>query len=93
MIYFKKAKKLHATQAEVKRRLAIPDDTQFLANGELVWRYLIQREFPVCEGGGESKVLRSRTIEDRNQFRATPVKAWESTLDEHRRRPQRPGRK
>ncbi len=40
---------------------------------------LIQREFPVCEGGGESKVLRSRTIEDRNQFRATPVKAWEST--------------
>ncbi len=42
-------------------------------------KILIQREFPVCEGGGESKVLRSRTIEDRNQFRATPVKAWEST--------------
>jgi hypothetical protein len=41
--------------------------------------HLIQREFPVCEDGGESKVLRSRTIEDRNQFRATPVKAWEST--------------
>ena len=42
---------------------------------------LIQWEFPVCEDGGESKVLRSRTIEDRNQFRATPVKAWESTLE------------
>ena len=41
--------------------------------------HLSQREFPVCEDGGESKVLRSRTIPDRNQFRATPVKAWEST--------------
>lgn len=39
---------------------------------------LIKREFPVCEGGGESKVLRSRTSLARNQLRTTPVKAWES---------------
>jgi|CXWL01.1.fsa_nt_gi hypothetical protein len=39
---------------------------------------LIQREFPVCEGGGESKILRSRTSPARNQLRTTPVKAWES---------------
>gem|GEM_PF-6033402 len=28
---------------------------------------LIQREFPVCKDGGESKVLRSRTSPARNQ--------------------------
>ena len=41
---------------------------------------LIQREFPVCEDGGESKVLRSRTSPARNQLRTPPVKAGESML-------------
>ncbi len=41
--------------------------------------YLIQREVPGCEAGGVSRVLRSRTSPARNQLRATPVKAWEST--------------
>ena len=40
--------------------------------------YLIKREFPVCEGGSESKVLRSWTSLARNQLRTMPVKAWES---------------
>ncbi len=39
---------------------------------------LIQREFPVCEDGGESKVLRSRTSPARNQLRTPSVKAGES---------------
>jgi len=46
---------------------------------------LIQREFPVCEDGGESKVLRRRSIPDRNHFRAAmPVKAWESSVASYR---------
>ena len=43
---------------------------------------LIKREFPVCEGGGEGKGLRSRTSPARNQLRTTPVKAWESIVVE-----------
>lgn len=42
---------------------------------------LIMREFPVCEGGGESKVLRGRTSPASNQLRATPVKAWEPIIE------------
>lgn len=41
---------------------------------------LIQREFPVCEGKGVSRVLRSRTNLARPQLRTMPVKAWESRL-------------
>lgn len=41
VIYLNKAKRLHATQAEVKRRLGIPDVTQSLSNGETMWRYQI----------------------------------------------------
>lgn len=44
--------------------------------------HLIKREFPVCKGGGESKVLRSRTSPARTQLGATPVKARESILKE-----------
>jgi hypothetical protein len=41
---------------------------------------LNQREVPACKGGDVSKVWRSRTSPARKQLRATPVKAWESTL-------------
>lgn len=47
---------------------------------------LFQREVPGCEAGGVSKVLRSRTSPARNQLRATPVKAWESTEQKSRKR-------
>ena len=40
----------------------------------------IQREFPVCEGKGESRVLRSRTNLAHHQLRIPPVKAWKSML-------------
>lgn len=39
VIYLKKAQRLHATQAEVKRRLGVPKVTQSLSNGETLWRY------------------------------------------------------
>ena len=47
-------------------------------NSNFLHFFLIQRESPLCEDGGESKVLRSRTNSARNPLRTTPVKAKES---------------
>lgn len=41
VIYLNRATKLHATQADVKRRLGVPKDTQSLPNAETLWRYQI----------------------------------------------------
>lgn len=41
VIYLKKAKRLHVTQAEVKHRLGMPHAVQPLSNGETMWRYQI----------------------------------------------------
>jgi hypothetical protein len=41
VIYLKKALKAHATEAEIKRRLRVPKDSQSLPNGELLWKYQI----------------------------------------------------
>ncbi|MDF0643812.1 MAG: hypothetical protein P0111_07245 [Nitrospira sp.] len=41
VIYLNKAMEIHATQAEVKRRLGVPKDTQSLPNGETLWKYQV----------------------------------------------------
>lgn len=41
VIYLNKALTVHATQADVKRRLGAPRDTESLPNAETLWRYQI----------------------------------------------------
>ncbi len=41
VIYLTEAERLHVGQGEVRQRLGVPDVTQSLATGEILWTYRI----------------------------------------------------